>query len=206
MGFMEAFARHMEVAMVERVLVVFFGLVFGLAVLVQPTGASDSPSGEATSAASDGPSRVLILVIDAFRPDCIERYDMENVKALMDRGASFPNGIVGHMAAETVVSHSVMTSGRFPKHMGWSDEVYRDVNNTLDGGAGAYYVTSSMSCDQFRALSVAGGYPRLSDYLDRAFPRGKFFAIGQKPTATCTAGGRRRQHHHLWEPLLRLRR
>ena len=43
-----------------------------------------------------------------------------------------------------------------------------------------------MSCDQFRALSVAGGYPRLSDYLDSAFPEGKFFAIGQKPTATCT--------------------
>jgi hypothetical protein len=49
-------------------------------------------------------------------------------------------------------------------------------------------VTSSLSCDQFRALSAAGGYPRLSDYLDRAYPGGKFFAIGQKPTATCTAG------------------
>jgi hypothetical protein len=129
----------------------------------------------------------LIVVIDAFRPDYIERFDMDNVKALMDQGSSFPNGIVGHMASTTVVSHSVMTSGLPPKNMGWSNEVHRDVGNTLGGGAGAYYVTSSMSCDQFRALSVAGGYPRLSDYLDSAFPEGKFFAIGQKPTATCTA-------------------
>ena len=30
------------------------------------------------------------------------------------------------MAAETVISHNVITSGLFPKHMGWSNEVYRD--------------------------------------------------------------------------------
>ena len=165
--------------MVKRVVaVVVLGLVFGLVALMQPITA-EPPAGTGDSK----PSRVLIVVIDAFRPDYIERFDMENVKALMQRGTSFPNGIVGHMAAETVISHSVMTSGLFPKHMGWSNEVFRDVDNTLGQGAGAYYVTSSMSCDQFRQLSEAGGYPRLSDYLG-----GKFFAIGQKPTATCTSG------------------
>ncbi len=113
--------------MVKRVVVVVvFGFILGLAVLIQPITASPS------SGADDGrPSRVLIVVIDAFRPDYIERFDMENVKALMHQGTSFPNGIVGHMAAETVISHSVMTSGMFPKHMGWSNEVYRDVDNTL---------------------------------------------------------------------------
>jgi predicted AlkP superfamily pyrophosphatase or phosphodiesterase len=173
-----------EETMVKRVVaVVVSGLVLGLAALVLPMTTSPSAGAE------DGkPSRVLILVIDAFRPDYIERFNMGNVKALMQRGTSFPNGIVGHMAAETVISHSVMTSGLFPKHMGWSNEVFRDVGNRLGGGAGAYYVTSSMSCDQFRKLSVAGGYPRLSDYLDRKYQDGKFFAIGQKPTATCTAG------------------
>ncbi|MGH2715841.1 MAG: hypothetical protein ACRDM7_18515 [Thermoleophilaceae bacterium] len=59
---------------------------------------------------------------------------------------SFPRAYLGHMAAETVISHNVIMSGQFPKHMGWSDEVYRDVDNVLGGGAGAYYVSSSMSC------------------------------------------------------------
>ena len=169
--------------MVTRVAVVVIGLVFGLAALAQPITATSLPS-----AGADKPSRVLIVVIDAFRPDYIERFDMQNVKALMDRGTSFPNGIVGHMAAETVISHNVMTSGLFPKHMGWSNEVYRDVDNVLGEGAGAYFVTSSLSCDQFRALTQAGGYPKLADYLDRAFPEGKFVSIGQKPTAACPAG------------------
>jgi Type I phosphodiesterase / nucleotide pyrophosphatase len=169
--------------MLKRVAVVVIGLVLGLAALAQPITATGLPS-----AGADKPSRVLIVVIDAFRPDYIERFDMQNVKALMDRGTSFPNGIVGHMAATTVVSHNVMTSGLFPKHMGWSNEVYRDVDNVLGEGAGAYFVTSSLSCDQFRALTQAGGYPKLADYLDRAFPEGKFVSIGQKPTAACPAG------------------
>src|SRR5688500_16491989 len=49
-------------------------------------------------AAPDGPSRVVLIVLDQARPDTIERYDMENVQALMRRGASFGNAIVGHLA------------------------------------------------------------------------------------------------------------
>ena len=135
------------------------------------------------AAAQDRPSRVLLIMLDQARPDTIERYDMDNVKALMRRGASFPNALVGHMAAETVISHSVLTSGLFPKHMGWSNEVYRDVDNALGGGAGAYHVTSSLSCGQFGTLLAAQGYPKLGDQLG-----GKFVSIGQKTTAACPAG------------------
>ena len=139
-------------------------------------------------AAPDRPSRVVLIMLDQARPDTIERYDMDNVQALMHRGASFRNGLVGHMAAETVISHSVLTSGLFPKNMGWSNEVHRDVDGVL-GTAGAYYVTSSMSCSQFRDLTEAGGYRRLADYLDAGFDEGsKFVSIAQKRTAACPAG------------------
>ncbi len=113
----------------------------------------------------DRPSRVLIVMLDQARPDTIERYGMKNVQALMRKGMSFPNALVGHMAAETVISHNVITSGQFPKHMGWSNEVYRDVDGVL-GPAGEYYVTSSMSCAQYKALidarrlQEAAGLPR----------------------------------------------
>lgn len=136
----------------------------------------------------DRPSRVLLIMLDQARPDTIQRYDMDNVKALMRRGTSFRNGMVGHMAAETVISHSVLTSGQFPKHMGWSNEVHRDVDGVL-GTPGAYYVTSSMSCAQFQALTEAGGYRRLADYLDAEFgENSKFVSIAQKRTAACPAG------------------
>jgi len=68
-------------------------------------------------AVPDRPSRVVIIVLDQARPDTITRYGMENVQDLQRDGESFPNAYVGHMAAETVISHNVITSGQFPKHM-----------------------------------------------------------------------------------------
>jgi Type I phosphodiesterase / nucleotide pyrophosphatase len=135
----------------------------------------------------DRPSRVVIIVLDQARPDTIDRYDMENVQELQHQGASFSNALVGHMAAETVISHNVITSGLFPKHMGWSNEVYRDSANLL--GAGPYHVTSSMSCAQFGSLIDAGGYGKLQDYLDDEFGETSAFAsIAQKRTSACTSG------------------
>jgi hypothetical protein len=134
------------------------------------------------------PERVLIIMLDQARPDTIERYDMDNVKELMREGTSFPNALVGHMAAETVTSHNVITSSQFPKHMGWSNEVHRDVDGVL-GTPGDYYVTSSMSCNQFKALIEHGGYKKLPDYLDDRFgSASKFVSIAQKRTAVCPAG------------------
>ena len=92
------------------------------------------------------------------------------------------------MAAETVISHNVITSGQFPKHMGWSNEVHRDVDGVL-GAPGDFYVTSSMSCAQFKALIEHGGYKKLPDYLDDRFGEtSKFVSIAQKRSAVCPAG------------------
>ena len=135
------------------------------------------------------PTRVLIIVLDQARRDTITRYGMENVQALMGKGVHFPRAYLGHMAAETVISHNVMTSGQFPKHMGWMNEVHRDVGNVLGLGEGAYHVTSSMSCAQFDALIDNGGYLKLQDYLDAKFGEDSTFAsIAQKGTAACPAG------------------
>jgi predicted AlkP superfamily pyrophosphatase or phosphodiesterase len=137
----------------------------------------------------DRPSRLVIIVLDQARPDTIDRYGMENVQALQRKGTSFPNAYVGHMAAETVISHNVITSGLFPKDMGWTNEVYRDVDNVLLGGGGSYHVTSSMSCSQFGALIAHGGYKKLQDYLDDRFgPDSVFASISQKRTSACTSG------------------
>ncbi len=114
---------------------------------------------------------------------------MKNVQELQRKGTTFPNAIVGDMAAETVISHNVITSGLFPKHMGWSNELYRDQDNVLLAGAGTYYVTSSMSCNDFDLLINHGNYPKLQDYLDSEFGETSSFAsITQKRTSACTSG------------------
>ena len=168
----------------RRVVRAFVGSLLLGAVVAPPAVGDEGPGrGEART-----PSRVLIIMLDQARPDTIERYDMDNVKELARRGTSFPNALVGHMAAETVISHNVITSSQLPKHMGWSNEVHRDVTGAL-GNPGDYYVTSSMSCDQFKTLIQRGGYRKLPDYLDDRFGEpSKFVTLAQKRTAVCPAG------------------
>ncbi len=164
----------------RAILGVFFVLSLVAAQSFAPVVRADGP---------DAPTRVLIIVLDQTRKDTIARYEMENVKDLRSGGISFPNAYLGHMAAETVISHNVMTSGQLPKNMGWSNEVHRDVGNVTGLGSGAYHVTSSMSCLQFDQLIGAGGYLKLQDYLDTAFTEDSVFAaIAEKRTAACTAG------------------
>jgi hypothetical protein len=76
----------------------------------------------------------------------------------MAHGTQFSHAYLGHMGAETVVSHNVMTSGQLPKHMGWTDEWYRDTAGVL-GAPDQQYVSGSMSRDQFDALIDHAGYP-----------------------------------------------
>ena len=142
-----------------------------------------SPAAAPAHKPADPPKRVMIVVIDQLRPDYVDRFGMRNVRALMRGGVNFRRALLGHMAAETVISHNVLTSGLFPKHMGWTNEVYRDVRGVLGEGAGAYHVTSSLGCSQFETLLRAAGYPKLDDDLG-----GRFIAVGQKPTAVCPAG------------------
>ncbi|HLL54604.1 MAG TPA: alkaline phosphatase family protein [Myxococcaceae bacterium] len=135
------------------------------------------------------PTRVMIVVMDQMRPEYVDLFDMTNVRALMNGGVSYPNAYLGHMASETVISHAVMTSGQYPKNLGWSDEVYRDADNVLGQGANAYHVSGSMSRAQFNSLIQKRGYPMLSDYLHQKFPGTKFIAVAQKGYAVYSAAG-----------------
>ena len=135
------------------------------------------------------PKRVLILVIDQFRPDYVDTFDMRNVRKLMRDGVSFDNAYLGHMASETVISHNVITSGQLPRDMGWADEAYRDSDNVLGVAPDSMWVSGSLSRDQFNQLIAHGDYPKLADYLHEAHPGTKFIAAGQKNYAVYSANG-----------------
>ena len=135
------------------------------------------------------PKRVLIVVLDQFRPDYVDKFDMRNVKALMRDGVSFDNAYLGHMASETVITHNVITSGQLPRDMGWADEAYRDADDVLGEGADSMWISGSLTRDQFNALIAHGGYAKLADYLHAKHPGTKFIAAGQKDYAVYSSNG-----------------
>jgi len=155
---------------------------------VAPANSVPAATGASEQTAGTTPTRVLYIVLDSLRPEFIDAFGMHNVKALMAGGANYSNAYLGHMASETVVSHNVMTSGQLPKHMGWADEWYRDVDGVL-GAPRQQYVSGSMSREQFNALIDHAGYPKIQDYLHRRFPNRITAAIGQKAYAVNSFGG-----------------
>lgn len=126
------------------------------------------------------PQRVLIVVFDQMRPEYAQTFDMANVQRLQAEGVNFKNAYLGHMPSETVISHNVMVSGVFPKHMGWVDEVYRDTDNVLGKGTDAIWITGELKASEFDALVTKAAYPKLVDYLHQSQPGRKFIVVGEK--------------------------
>ena len=79
-----------------------FGRVAGL--LVSCSGSAAPGGGRPAHGKPEPPKRVLILVLDQFRPDYVDTFGMTNVRALMRDGVNFPNAYLGHMASETVIT------------------------------------------------------------------------------------------------------
>ena len=159
------------------------GVVAGLLVLL---GAAAPAWGHGKP---EPPKRVLIIVLDQFRPDLVDKFEMPNVRALMRDGANFENAYLGHMASETVITHNVITSGQLPRDMGWADEAFRDTDNVLGAGQDSMWISGSLTRDQTNALITHKGYAKLADYLHAKHPGTKFIAAGQKNYAVYTSNG-----------------
>ncbi len=162
-----------------------------LATGAQPGAAA--PRGAAERAGGP-PDRVVVIVVDGLSRQIVRKYDMDNVQRLMRRGVDTPRGYLGHTSAVTVVTHNVLTSGQLPKHSGWTDEGYRDVDGVLDEFATdpshPFWITSELGSDEMFALQDHAGAPKLADYLHMKRPGSKVVTISPKGYAAWGMGGR----------------
>ena len=161
-----------------------FTIVTAAAVIALAAAGLQSGAAQAKKpAAPPKPDKVVIIVVDALSKEIVDKYDMDNVQALMADGVDTPRSYLGHTGSVTVVTLNVITSGQLPKHMGWTGEGYRDVGNLLGGGEAGnpsnLYITSDATTDLTK-LQQAAGYPKLDDYLEGADPTAKQFTISPK--------------------------
>ena len=80
------------------------------------------------------------MVFDQMRPDYIDRFDLKQFKRLRDSSRHYPDAYVGHLAAQTIVSHLVMSTGLPPSALPWTEEAMVDEAGVL-GKPGAAYKT-----------------------------------------------------------------
>ncbi len=144
-------------------------------------------------AGSAKPTKVVVIVVDSLSREIVDKYRMRAVQRLMRDGVDTPRGYLGHTGSVTVVTHNVITSGQLPKHMGWTDEGYRDVADVLPDVEPAnpdeLYITSNFGASEMFALQQEAGYPKLADYLGAADAAAKTFTISPKGYAGYAFGG-----------------
>jgi len=168
-------------------------LAAGAAMAVAAAGLQ---SGAAQAGKPAKPTKVVIILVDALSKEIVEKYDMKNVQHLMSRYVDTPNGYLGHTGSVTVVTHNVLTSGLLPKHMGWTNEGYRDVEEVLlndtaippkGPNVGAeLYITSNFGRSEIFALQDHYDYPKLADYLNDT---GSVYTVSPKAYAAYGFGG-----------------
>src|SRR5215218_1827009 len=169
----------------RRALAALAATAAGIAVVAGATTTSEA-AGPAQPTPAD---RVVIVLFDQMLPQYANQFAMPNFRSLRDSGTSFNKAYLGYMASETVMAHNVITSGLEPRHMGWTDEAYRDHANVFGKGADQMHITGDLSLADFATLEQRNGapYPKLADYLHAAQPGSKFITVGEKSYAVESA-------------------
>lgn len=134
------------------------------------------------------PKRVVIVVLDQMRPDYIDTYQLPHLKELRSESINFQNATVGHYPTITFISHPVLATGLFPKHLGWIDEIYWDRHKLLSPSQ-SWHDLSAASPEQLRTvLNKSLPQPTALGLIEKKLG-GITLAVGEKDYAVFTMGG-----------------
>lgn len=133
-----------------------------------------------------GPRLILVVVVDQFRGDYLERFDSlwsGGIRRLLDEGAVFTEAHHRHAVTETAPGHASLVTGCHPRRHGiianyWSDPAAgRRVYSVEDPEHGVSPV---------RLLE-----PTLGDWLKERSSRSRVFAVSGKDRSAILLGGHR---------------
>lgn len=136
------------------------------------------------------PSLVLVVAVDQLRPDRLDPALPGGLGRLVREGRSF-DGWLDHAMTETCPGHATMLSGRHPAALGIPSNEFFD-----ESGAEVYCVHDPS--EAAREIGGEGGLSpaslradALGDWLKRARPGSRVFAVSGKDRGAIVLGGKR---------------
>ncbi|HJU66315.1 MAG TPA: alkaline phosphatase family protein [Gemmatimonadaceae bacterium] len=142
---------------------------------------------------ADVPTLIVLITIDQFRADYLERFGGEltgGLRQLIDEGAVFTNAVHDHAITQSAPGHASLLSGRYPRSTG----IFRDDGAVLDPqepilqapGTGA-------SPFRFRGTTLV-------DWLRSRDPRSRAFSVGGHDRGAILMVGRQPQQVYWYAP------
>ena len=153
-----------------------------------------APTGAVRAQAADRPSLVVLVTIDQFRADYLDRFGPQmtgGIARLMRGGARFTDAHHDHGITETAPGHATLLSGRFPRSTGImlnSLGVADTAAPLLDGAYG-----TGASPKRFKGTT-------LTDWLQAAEPRSHTLSVSMKDRAAILPVGRSRADVYWYSP------
>ena len=133
-------------------------------------------------------THILLVVLDAVRPDYLDLVSMPNLEHIQREGISYEHAWVGQLINNTPPSHATINTGVFPRRHGlvgfqWVDQYGRWQGKiTLFGGVEKGHLSS---------LLIQSGVPTLADLVRKVYPCAHSAAVaGVKDMAAAAMGGR----------------
>ena len=163
-----------------------------LAVLLLPGEAA--PSSAALPAVSPRPRLVLAVSVDQMRYDYLTRFKplfKGGFRTLLDRGAVFTNAHYDYAFTETGPGHSVLLTGRNPRHSGivansWWDPLSRAWVNVVDDPVQAPVGGPGRAASPANLIGFTVG-----DVLKKASPASRVVGVSVKDRSAVLMAGRR---------------
>ncbi len=136
---------------------------------VAPTKNSESNAG-----AKSGAKYLVLVCLDACRPDYFELLDLPNIKKLMAEGVTYVQAWGGHLRNDTPPGHATLATGVFPAKHGligfhWQDPVTRRQFKPT-----SWFGVAKGQLNEFLAKS---GCESIGSVFKRAFPGAKLAAL-----------------------------
>jgi len=124
---------------------------------------------------SNSHAKYLVLIsIDACRPDYFDFSDIPNIKGLMAAGISYSNAWVGQLRNDTPPGHAAMATGAFPREngvlgFGWKDAKTGTIISPTDW--------TSITNGALNQIITNSGCTSIGSVYKKTFPNAKVAAI-----------------------------
>ena len=165
----------------------FAAVIAGVLGLLLHAGGARAQSGKK-------PTLVVLVTIDQFRADYLERFGRQmdgGIARLMRGGAVFTDAHHDHGITETAPGHATLLSGRFPRSTGIMMNSIGVADTTAPLIAGGYGAGASPKL--FNGTTLA-------DWLHSADPRSRALSVSMKDRAAILPIGKSRSDVYWYSP------
>jgi predicted AlkP superfamily pyrophosphatase or phosphodiesterase len=165
-----------------------------IAVLASCLAMLGLPSATHAQAAPRKPALVVLVTIDQFRGDYLERFGPQltgGIARLMRGGAVFTNAHHDHAITETAPGHATLLAGRFPRSTGIMMNAIGVADSSAPLLAGGYGTGASPT--RFHGTTLA-------DWLRSANPQTRVLSVSMKDRAAILPIGRSRSDVYWYSP------